>query len=229
MIALLVLADGREEYLAQTIASARVNLAGPISERWLYAETGDDAYRARLAEAYPEFIRIGEPGPKRGFSGAIQDAWRIMRERSAAEYVLHLEQDFTFNRPLDLSGPAEILADHWYLAQLALRRQPWNPQEAAAGGIVEQHPDAYVDCALADHEWLEQRLFFTTNPSLYRRSLCTVAWPDPPHSEGMFTHRLLADGTPEAEPGSVRFGYWGPRASTPWVHHIGHVRAGTGY
>ncbi len=38
-------------------------------------------------------------------------------------------------------------------------------------------------------------------------------------SEGVFTHRLLADV-------DVRFGYWGRLDDGPWVTHIGDDRAG---
>jgi hypothetical protein len=227
-VALLVLADGREEYLAATIASARANLTGPITERWLYAEGGDDAYRARLAELYPEFTRIGD-GPRRGFAGAIQDAWRILTERSACEWVFHLEQDFTFNRPVDLASLIEVMDPRPHLVQMALRRQPWNAAERAAGGVVEEHPDWYTDCRADGRAWLEQRMFFTTNPSLYRRSLCGTGFHPPPRSEGMFTHRLLHDGSPEVPGDRVRFGYWGSRHQVPWVEHIGYERAGHGY
>lgn len=228
MIALLVLADGREEYLAATVASLRANLSGPVTERWLYAEGGDDAYRARLAEAYPEFTRIGE-GPRRGFAGSIQDAWRILTERSTADYIAHIEQDFTFNRPVDLAGLVEVLEPRPYLVQMALRRQAWNAAEGAAGGVVEEHPDWYADCHAGGRAWLEQRIFFTTNPSLYRLTLCWVGWPEPPHSEGMFTHGLLRYGSPEVPGDQVRFGYWGSRHEAPRVEHIGHERAGHGY
>lgn len=228
MIALLVMADGREDYLAQCIASARENLAGQITERWLYDETGDDAYRARLGQLYPEFIRIGV-GPRRGFAGAIQDAWRHMLWYSRAEWVFHLEQDFTFNSPLNLDRVVEVIADLPYLVQMALRRQPWNDQERAAGGIVEQHPDDYVEGWSLGRAWLEHRRFFTTNPSLYRRSLCETGFHDPPHAEGMFTHRLLREGLPGVPAEKIRFGYWGSRNSRPWVEHIGYVRAGHVY
>lgn len=227
-VALLVMADGREEYLADTMTSARANLTGPITERWLYDETGDEAYRARLAELYPEFTRIGT-GPRRGFAGAIEDAWRILLDRSTATWVFHLEQDFTFNRPLNLAPVISVLEQRPHLVQMALRRQPWNDAERAAGGIVEQHPDWYSDCRADGLAWLEQRAFFTTNPSLYRRTLCTTGFHEPPHAEGMFTHRLLREGSPEVRGDAVRFGYWGSRFQVPWVEHIGHVRAGTSY
>lgn len=220
-VALLVMADGREDYLAQTLASASENLHGPVTERWYYSEQAGHL-------CPPDFVHIGA-GPRRGFAGAITDAWRILTEQSTADWVFHLEQDFTFNRSVHLDQLVEVMQPRPYLVQMALRRQPWNDAERAAGGIVEQHPEAYADCRAGGHAWLEQRLFFTTNPSLYRRTLCSTGFHEPPHAEGMFTHRLLREGSPEAPGDQVRFGYWGARHWRPLVEHIGHVRAGHGY
>jgi hypothetical protein len=72
------------------------------------------------------------------------------------------------------------------------------------------------------NQWLEHRRCFTTNPCLYRRSLCAAGWPDELDSEGLMTQRLNGDP-------ANRFGYWGPRDDSPWVHHIGSHRVGTGY
>ena len=83
-------------------------------------------------------------------------------------------------------------------------------------------PDDFVEVGVPNVRWLEHRRFFTTNPSLYRRSLCWTGWPDTDHSEGAFTTQLLED--PE-----LRFAYWGSRNSGEWCEHIGHERAGTGY
>lgn len=228
-VALLVVTDGRDGYLAQCIASLAA-LQGPVVERWMYDDTGDDAYRAELGRRYPQFQHINA-GPRQGFGGAIGAAWNQLANDSAADWVFHLEGDFTFNRPVDLDAMAAILTSRPYLAQMALRRQPWNAQEAAAGGIVEQHPHDYLDRhdVRLNASWLEHRRFFTTNPCLYRRSLLDVGWPDRDQSEGHFGHHLLTHGTPEAPGPVVRFGYWGARSDPPWVTHIGHQRSGIGY
>lgn len=229
MIALLVITDGRDDYLTRCVTSANEQLQGAISERWMFDDTGDRPYRAQLARRFPRFEHING-GPRQGFGGAIVAAWRQLAERSRAEFVFHLEQDFTFNRPVDLAAVADVLDQRPYLAQMALRRQPWNATEAAAGGIVEQHPDAYHDMSDGSRCWLEHRRFFTTNPSLYRRALCDVGWPAGVQTEGRFGLGLLRAGLPWGVPGDeVRFGFWGARADPPWVEHIGRQRVGNGY
>lgn len=227
-VAILVVTDGRDEYLTQCVASLD-HLHGPISEWWMFDDTGDDDYRARLAARYPRFRHV-HGGPRRGFGGAIRHAWAHMAH-SSAQWVWHMEQDFVLRRPVDLDVIVTVLTARPHLAQMALRRQPWSPPEIAAGGVVEQRPHDYTEehDALTGASWLEHRLFWTTNPGLYRRSLISVGWPDVPRSEGMFTSRLLRYGTADVPGPLVRFGYWGARASGEWVRHIGHDRVGSGY
>lgn len=221
MIALLVMTDGRET-IHDTLASWRANVSGPVSEWWIHDDTGDPAHAAELRGRYPEF-EVVETAGRSGFGGAIRNAWATLRAGSGAPFVFHLEDDFTFNRPVDLGNLVEVLNTCPHLQQLAFRRQPWNDAERAAGGIIEQHPGDYCACLLRPGvEWLEHRRFFTTNPSLYRRELLARDWPEGAQSEGRFGVELFADPLKFA-------GYWGPRHSPPWVHHIGNVRHGIGY
>jgi hypothetical protein len=221
MIALLVMTDGRDGYLKRCLEAATFTYDGD-AEFWMHDDTGDDAYRARLADEYPLFTQLGE-GPRRGFGGAIAHAWRRLVTDSQARFVFHLEDDFLLTRPVNLSHLAEALDARPYLTQMALRRQPWNPAERAAGGLVEQHPDDYVEVRDGEHAWLEHRRFWTTNPSLYRRSLCSRGWMDSPHSEGFFGIQLFGQDP------ARRSAFWGARDSGVWAEHIGHERVGTGY
>lgn len=225
MISLLVMTDGRRDCIAATIPSALANLSGPITHRIIHDDSGDPEYRGWLADTFPTFEIIG--GDRAGFGGAIRRAWARLVTRAmvprAERFVFHVEDDFTFNRPVDLTELAEVLDHQADLVQLALRRQPWNPQERAAGGVVEQHPDDYLERTDGAHRWLEHRRFFTTNPSLYRHELCHHTWPAGANSEGHFTHQLLV-----ARP-QYRFGFWGARDSGEWVTHIGNERVGAGY
>lgn len=221
MIALLVMTDGRRDCIERTIASADENLHGPIGTRLIHDDSGDLAYTGWLRQTFPDWRVVATP-QRSGFGGAIRSAWSTLRRGDDA-FVFHLEDDFTFNRPVDLSAMASVLLTRPYLVQLVLRRQPWNDEERAAGGIVEQHPDDYDEQSSRIGTWLEHRRFFSTNPSLYRRSLIDAHdWPQGAESEGHFTHRLLSDP-------DLRFAFWGAREDDPWVTHIGRERVGTGY
>lgn len=220
MIALLVMTDGRDNMLERTLAQPEF-LNGLITERWIHDDTGHEYHRTDLARRFPGFTVIGS-GKRRGFGGAIRYAWDVLAERSRAELVLHWEDDFIAAGLLDLYGMACVLKDYPHLAQMALKRQPWGPAEEAAGGFMAMHPDAYTPRTDGALHWLEQRLFWTTNPSLYRRSLCERGWPAGRRSETAFGASLLADP-------SVAFGYWGRLDDPPLVEHIGAQRVGHGY
>ncbi len=223
MIALLVMTDGRDDTLHETLASFAANVSGPISERWIHDDTGDWRHAAELAERYPEFDVIETEG-RSGFGGAIRNAWETLDRLSVARFVFHLEDDFTFTRPADLGDLADVLDLYPHLAQIAYRRQAWNDAERAAGGVIEQHPEDYTEQrAGALGPWLEHRRFFTTNPSLYRAELRQRRWPQGAESEGRFGVSLFADNP------ATRCAFWGARTDPPAVHHIGAERVGTGY
>jgi hypothetical protein len=229
MIVLLVITDGRREYLTRTIPSALANLTGPITRRVIFDDSGDQDHHDWLADQFPTFDRVWHPDGRQGFGGAIRQAWRHLAA-SDERFVFHLEDDFTFNDTVDLAGMAQLLQAHPHLVQVALRRQPWNDAERHAGGVVERTPNLFEDHQLGKYAWLEHRQFWTTNPSLYRRTLCLAAgWPHGKNSEGRFTHHLLRHGSPEVDGERLRFAYWGARDSGEAVEHIGHERIGCTY
>lgn len=224
MIAVIVFTDGRTNVLRRTIESFNAMVSGDIVERWIYDDSGNAKQREMLAKRYPDFTLITHPsGERQGFAGAVRTGWDALRRESIADWVFHLEDDFTFNRPVDLNDLQNVMVKRPNLAQIALLRQAWNPGEIAAGGLLEMNPDAYVPhLDRDDREWLEHDLFFTTNPSLYRRSLIDMFdWPAGPESEGRFGMKVREAG--------FRFAYWGARDDGPLVHHIGQSRTGEGY
>lgn len=216
--------DGRE-YVHDTIRSAEASLIGaPITERWIHDDSGDPNVEADLVARYGDTWNIIASGHRSGFGGAIRSAWGALRDAGKAPYIFHLEDDFLFNQPVPLDQMVAVLDSRPQLCNMALRRQAWNDAEAAAGGIVEQHPYAYTDHERDGIAWLEHRLFFTTNPGLYRRRLIfSSSWPTGANSEGRYSHALL-----NADP-ELRFGYFGARHSQPWVNHVGAERVGKGY
>ena len=228
-ITLLVMTDGRRDCIAQAIPAAEAQLHGPITRRVIHDDSADPNYRDWLVGLFGDTFEVFGGPVRQGFGGAIRSAWEFLlagEDSHPERFVFHLEDDFVLLRPVDLEAMIDVLDSFPHLVQLALRRQPWNDEEQAAGGIVESHPDDYIDVVgrtnRAWAKWLEHRRFFTTNPSLYRTTLCRKGWPEGEHSEGIFTHRLLADP-------DVRFGFWGDRKSGEAVSHIGNKRVGVGY
>lgn len=224
-LTLLVITDGRFDCLRRTLASARDHLD---LRRFGQSIIVNDCPDPRFGHLVDDLTLFGpqhfdlhlRPTPRRrGFAGAIRAGWRAV---SRADFVFHLEDDFEFRRDVDLDAMCGVLAAHPHLAQMALRRQPWNEAERAAGGVIEQHPEDYLDATDGTYHWLEHRRFFTTNPSLYPRWVVDRGWPQTEQSEGMFGISLFADP-------QVACGFWGQRDDPPWVMHIGHERVGTGY
>ena len=221
-IVALVMTDGRSGYLSTAIDSMHY-LSGDVTRRVLHDDTGDHDHRRDLTKEYPDWEVIGTP-TRAGFGGAYRHAYQWLANYTTQPYIFSTEDDFEYIRDVDLDAMVQVLDTHRHLTQLALRRQPWNHDERAAGGIVEQRPRAYLDCRdYRGHHWLEHNLFHTTNPSLIRRSLIVDhEWPTVPHSEGVFSAGLFADR-------SARAAFWGQRDSGEWCRHIGDVRSGRGY
>jgi hypothetical protein len=221
-IALLVIGDGREDLRAETLRS--------------------------FARATPEWeggpiVSILDAEHKLGFAGAIREGWRQLRELKGLgfDYVFHLEEDWRFDRALDLTAMAHLLEAQPGLAQVALRRGPVNIAERKAGGVVEMWPQEYQQRSLVIRPyanrragpllasgdqhiyWLQHELYFTTNPSLYTRELVEqMDWPARAGSEAEFTKDCLRAG--------YRFALWGARDTGAWITHTGtDRRTGTGY
>lgn len=216
-IALLVMTDGRRQYIHDTIASASLMLKGPITEKWMHDDSGDEENRQWLHEQFPSFIQIGD-GPRKGFGGAYSFAWKTLASKSESDFVFNLEDDFTFNREVPLEDLAYVLGTNSHIFQMALRRQAWNSEERTAGGIIERWPDDFQEKKSGELTWLEHRRWFTTNPSLLSRSLLTKDWPVGKDAEGHFSISLFQED-PEN-----RSGYWGDKLDSPWVEHTGIKR-----
>lgn len=176
---------------------------------------------AELAPAFDETVQVLDHSHDLGFAGAIAEGWARVKQ-TGCEWVLHWESDFVPIEPVPMAKLVALLMRRPHLAQVSLLRQPWNERERAAGGIVAADPADFTDCHDGEASWVEHRRYFTTNPSVYSVSLCSLGWPEAPESEGRFTHRLLTDP-------SLRFAIWGARDDPPRVMHIGEQRAGHGY
>jgi len=168
---------------------------------------------------------------QRGFCGATAALWQ-QAAKDGPEHVFWLENDFEFLRPVNLAELATVLRAEPEVAQMSLMRDAVNPIERRAGGLYALHRHEYQPVTthaanawlgglgLYSLQWLEQRMYFTTNPSLMSTEFMRDnPWPDyEDHCEGRFSHDLMGRG--------YRFGVWGN--GEEWIHHTG-VRTGTGY
>lgn len=208
-IALVLIGDGRDDLRKATIASwhaqAREYDLGPL-------------------------INVDDRMHLLGFCGAIRYAWDRLRELDphSFDYVFHLEEDWLFDRAFSIAHMARVLQTEPQVCQVALRRGQ-APAETEA--IIDRFPANFRDRhtgilglgrPVRTQAWLEHRLFWTTNPSLYHRSIFEDwDWPEQPRCEARFTDTMLSE--------SRTFGYWGDRDDAPWITHTGRARTGHGY
>lgn len=215
MIALGVLTDGRGEYLERCIDSLVDMSLGPFSETFLVDDSGDADYGAWLDETFPTFA-IVHHDRRRGLAAGVQSVWATAASYPDVEFLFHVEEDFVFLEPVSLLDMAEMLRRRAHLAQLVLKRQPWSPEEIAAGGQIEVNPSAYSELSSNVGARVEHRTLFSFNPSLIPRRVFDRAWGP----------ILEADVTAELRKArSTRFAYWGRKADPPRCVHIGEVRS----
>jgi hypothetical protein len=216
---LLIVTDGRNGYLERTLSSIPTAVWASVSSTTAIENSGSQSHCSWLQQRLPH-AEVCCFDRKLGFGGAIQAGWS--KVPAAATHVLHLEDDFLFETAVDVEWMAATLDANPHLAQLVLKRQAWNDEEKEAGGIVECWPDLYEEVEASGGWYTQHRLYFSTNPCMYRRELTERGWPDGPHSERTFTDQLLEDP-------ATRFAFVGGKFDPPAVTHIGAHRAGVGY
>lgn len=196
MIGCVVVSDRGNLYLPDCLANLAAYLGGSIP-----VKTVDDS-RHTL-----------------GMAGAVRAAWQTALD-DQWDHLLHWEEDFRIDQPVDLDGMQYVLDRAPHLAQIVLKRQPWNDEEIAAGGIIELHPDDYTEFKAwgRNIRWTEHSRIFSLNPCLIPRSVLELGWPD--GNEAGFTEKCLDAG--------YRFAFYGGRDDPPRVEHVGTVR-GTGW
>lgn len=219
---LLVMTNGRRDCITKTIPSALAMLQPGFIHRIICDDSGDEEYQLFLASRFPTFELWTTRGNE-GFGGAIRSIWASLRMRTGFNYIFHLEDDFIFNEPINLHNMITVMDRNPQLQQMSLLRQSWNEAEKAVGGIMQAHPDDFIEYQYGPNHWVEHRRFFTTNPCIYRKQLIVdYEWPEGFQSEGIFSINLLSDP-------KLTCGFWGEKFGAPKVEHIGHQRVGTGY
>lgn len=222
----------RSAYLERSLASLSERVTGPIVQRVIYSDwdTHRDDLEA-LAKRHGFYV-AGEG--HHGYTVSMQRMWSYLRRRAVGDYVFQTEDDFTFDRDVDLQQLVDTLRTDPKLLQIALLRDAYYQDEQETGGILGWPEPAFTRVGVNGTSRLEHRLFFTANPSLFRRSLTDTPWPSEqqsrrilkrredqmPSSETAFGQIILADP-------AARVAFWGD--GEQWVSHIGAVRAGVGY
>lgn len=212
----LIITDGRLGYLEKTLASWDRNLEGEIRHILIMDDSGSKEYADWLDLVTVTFAdRIVHHSERIGYTETMRDAWSQIP--TDCKYVLQLEDDFTLERPLSLPDWVGILENYPNAVQLTAQRQPWYAIEKEVGGCLNMGGITETVYTGTTGSWpvCEHRNQFTGNPSLYRRWLTTIGWPDGPISEPKVHTKIFA-----IDP-KLHMLFWGKRSDPPLVHHFG--------
>lgn len=216
----IVLTNGRA-CIIRSLPSALGSVAG-IGSVTIVDDSGNPEYRAWLAEEFPGHTIVPVADEAAGYWRAMQTVWALA---AGTSHVFFVEDDFTFNRPVDLAELAAVLDAYDHLTQIALLRQPWFHNEHNHGGLIEAleaQGQAFEQRTDGHRSWIEHRACFTGNPSLIPARTLAQPWPEGAWSESRFGRQLFKNR-------AARGAYWGRRGDPPAVTHIGHERAGRDY
>ncbi|MBI2634981.1 MAG: hypothetical protein HYW79_00300 [Parcubacteria group bacterium] len=209
--------NGRREYLERTLSTLG-KLHGNFSRILIHDDSGDEDYRDWLKQFGYELATT----QRVGFTKAIVSAWQKLKEDSN-DWVFHLEDDFIFMEDIYIDNMINVIKNNDYIKQIVLLRQPIGNRERRKGGIIASHPERYEDKTDGTNYWIEHRVNYSTNPSVYNKSLIYEhPWPDMPYSERKYGRMLFKDP-------NAKCAYWGKSTDKPRVIHIGDVRNGFGY
>jgi glycosyltransferase involved in cell wall biosynthesis len=209
-VALVVITDGRIEYLRQCAASLAEHAPYDYCARIVVDDSGDGDHAIEAARLIDASVLVHHP-QRRGLAAAVNSAFQQVLA-SGADYAFHVEEDFIFPGTVPLDDMARLLHDHPVLAQVVLLRQPWSPSEQVHGGYVYEHEADYVQRT----EYLETKRIFSLNPCLYPARTARYPWPS--HgTEGDFTKTMQAEGYKSA--------IYGQRDDDPRCLHLGVRRS----
>ena len=167
--ALVLVTAGRRTYLERTWESFTDQCAHRFDHLICVDDSGDADFGLWLDGWLGDRWQIIHHGENRGLPAAIGSAWDAV-VATGAEWVFHLEEDWTFPALVDV--PALIgRCDAADLDQLVLYRQPWSPQEQIGGGYLHT-AEGYE--RVEDDLWVTDRLF-SFNPCVYPAAVCDKA------------------------------------------------------
>lgn len=200
--ALVVTSHRGDLYLPGAMETWQANLPWDQIDKVVLHHDGMDGLAALIGHL-TDLVHGGRLIPlvtkyRAGLSAAVAKAWAAVPEDIT--HVFHLEEDFHLCEPVDLDAMADVV-DRDRLANMVLLRQPWTPEEQAAGGY-QQNP-AYIQ----QPEYLHHREGFWLNPCLIPADVIRGGGGNEPQLTARWRHR--------------GFGVWGQRDDHPRCLHVG--------
>lgn len=196
---LIIRGHGRWDYLARSVASIGATIGLDRFDRKILSidgppPTGFDGWE------------VLSTGPERqGLTANVTQAWGALTDDD--EMVFDTEDDFLIE-DAPLNRMADVLDTYPHVANMTLVRQPVNPWEQQAGGLLwSEHFNG--DFTIHDG-WMEQRRLWSINPSVLHASTLRAITPG--------VEKLL---TTQARNRDWTFGFWGHPTDPPRAIHIG--------
>lgn len=209
---------GRADEIKETVQSFEERVHGTIHSLTIVDDSGDRDYGRWLEKEFSNRALIIHHGQNLGYRRMMEQTWKHIARTEGAPYIFWSEDDFSFERDIQLDDLASVLEHDHKLAQVVLLREAFYPRELEAGSIPNEHPESYTRREANGLPYLEHTRFFSCNPSLMRRELFTsAAWPETgagSDSEALMGPRLTALGW--------HFAFFGEGES--WIRHTGRER-----
>lgn len=209
---------GRDWEITGTVESLTERVHGNIGSMTIIDDSGNPEYGDWLVRTFGGRFRIVHNERNLGYREMMARAWDLIAGTDGAPYVMWSEDDFSFERDVNLDDLIAVLEHDNRLAQVVLLREAFYPREIRAGSIPKEHPGSYTLRRVGPLRYLEHRRFYSCNPGLLRRDIFKVArWPETgegSQSEALMGPRLVNLG--------YRFAYFG--SGEPWIRHTGRER-----
>lgn len=217
-VVLVVIGDGRGEFLRQSVNAVAQHVDYPIDTRIMVDDSGDLHYGVHLDETYYEYDIVH--GGRRGMAGAVQAGWDAALKHNP-DYVLWIEEDHVLLRRLPIEYAVEVLGQHPNLAQMTFSREPCDPTEGTdqLAAIVAQSAFSGTTETHTYYDYL-----FSMIPCLIPKRVLELGWPSGPLGVGNetgFTNKCLAEG--------YVFASWGHVGDPPFVRHVGYAQRAMGW
>jgi hypothetical protein len=213
-ICIIILTDGRNDYLAKTLESLESNVVFP-EDAEVYKIMVDDWPADRdlktlkkLAKKYGiDKLVLNEENT--GIDKTVQKAWSLVPDNT--DYIWHQENDFEYLQKVDVSQMISVL-NNPTIVQVALVRQPWFEDEKDAGSLLKTRPVRFRQASVSNIDVVIHRDHFTHNPSIYK-----AKWIEQleGYTEYKFKDHLLAKN------GVLYFSYLGKLEDSHTILHIG--------
>lgn len=213
-ICIIILTDGRNDYLARTLESLETNVVFP-QDASIYKILVDDwpvdreeKVIKKLAKKY-KVDKVVLNDENIGIDKTVQKAWSLIPE--GTDYIWHQENDFEYLNPVNVSEMIQVL-ENPTIVQVALVRQPWFADEKDAGSLLKTRPARFRQASVSNIDVVIHRDHFTHNPSIYK-----AKWIEQMegYSEYKFKDLLLSKN------GVLYFAYLGKLEDSHTILHIG--------